>query len=184
MKIEFPFLECKDIKLIHIDFYPDCRGSFNKLYDEDFIEKFKINQINISQNKKKGTVRGLHYQNGKYNEQKLVYCLKGEIIDYLIDLRVDSKTFGKVFEININDESKKMILVPYGFAHGFQTIKDNTNLLYLHDNIYNKKYDLGINILDTKLNINFMIDKKIISEKDQNLPIFNKLEKYFEMQIL
>lgn len=181
MKIETPFIECKDIKLIHIDFFPDSRGSFNKLYNENFMEKFKIKQINISQNKKKGTVRGLHYQDGKYNEQKLVYCLRGEIIDYLIDLRINSKTFGKVFDINIHDKSKKMILVPYGFAHGFQTIKDNTNLLYFHDNIYKNKYDSGINILDQKLNIDFLIDKKIISEKDQNLPVFDKLEKYFEM---
>lgn len=181
MKIETPFPECKDIKLIETNLYTDERGFFSKVYDFYIFDNFYIKQINISYNKKKGTVRGLHYQKKEFSEKKLIYCLNGKIIDYLIDLRKNSKTFGKVFNLQLSEGCKKMILVPNGFGHGFQTIEDNTSLLYFHDQKFMPDYEGGINILDNDLKINFLINKKIISFKDKNLPVFNISEKYFEM---
>ena len=120
-------------------------------------------QVNKTLTKKRGTIRGMHFQNPPASESKIVICLKGEIIDLAIDVRKSSKTFLKYVSLNLSDVRNNMILIPKGFAHGFQTLTDDVELLYFHDHEYSPKYEQGINPFDPDLGTN---KKAIVSKKD------------------
>ena len=151
-------------KKIRVKKFNDKRGSFLKILSyqqKKILFNNKVAEINVSTNKKKGTVRGLHYQS-KFKEKKLVYCLKGKIMDYCVNIKSD-----KVYKFLLEENDKHALLVPENFAHGFQTLKDNTVLIYIHSNLYSKKYEKTINPLSKKLKINWPIKKIVISNKDR-----------------
>ena len=131
-------------------------------------------QVNHSHNSKKGTFRGLHYQNPPFGETKLIRCISGSVIDFALDLRKGSNTFLKVYKIELSAENKKTVLLPRGFAHGFITLEDNSDLLYFHDEFYNSEYENGIYFLDPLLDNQIEISPLIISEKDLNYIKLNK----------
>ena len=149
--------------------FNDKRGIFYKIANKEFFSKKKnitqVKQFNISLTKKKGTIRGLHLQKSKFEEIKIVTCLKGKIFDVVVDLRKNSKSFGKIKKFVLNDPNKSLI-VPKGFAHGFQSLTDDCIVIYLHTNIYKKNFERTINPLNLK--INWPIKKIIISQKDKN----------------
>ena len=151
----------------------DKRGCFFRAFCQKdmsiFLRNKKIVQINISKNKNKGTVRGLHYQIGAYSEKKIVMCLKGEFVDYVVDIRENSSTYLDYFKIKLSEKDDKILLIPEGFAHGFITTKKNTEILYLHTNEYNKKSERGLNFQDPALKLNIKVNKKLISKKDYNI---------------
>ena len=124
-------------------------------------------------NKKKGTLRGLHYQINPFSETKLIKCVGGSVFDVAVDLRKDSPTFLKYFSINLNIESNYSILIPKGFAHGFQTLENNSSLVYFHSNYYNKDYERGIKFSDKLINIKWPIQNRIISKRDLSHPQLN-----------
>ena len=152
-------------KKIRIKKFNDKRGGFLKILSyqqKKILLNNKVAEINVSINKKKGTVRGLHYQS-KFKEKKLVYCLKGKIVDYCVNIK--SK---KIYKFHLEENDEYALLVPENFAHGFQTLKDNTVLIYIHSNLYSKKYEKTINPLSKKPKINWPIRKIVISNKDRN----------------
>ena len=152
-------------KKIKIKKTVDNRGSFLKIISfeqKKKIFKDQILEVNISINRKKGTIRGLHYQS-KFKEKKIVYCLKGKIIDYCINLKNNKK-----YKFFLDEKDDNFLFVPKDYAHGFQTLKKNTILIYLHSNIYSKKHEKSINPLSKKINIKWPIKKYIISKKDKN----------------
>jgi dTDP-4-dehydrorhamnose 3,5-epimerase len=153
--------------------FRDFRGSFEKVICGNelkfFLKNKKILQVNLSNNKEKGTARGLHYQIKPFAEKKIIYCLSGEIKDIVVDLRPKSKTFLKSHTINLSEKNKKILFVPEGFAHGYLTLKNNTQILYFHTQKYNKKYERGINFKDKRINLRININKNLISKKDLNL---------------
>ena len=153
-------------------FFKDNRGFFSKIAHKEFFLKknYKIKQQNISFSKNKGTIRGMHYQKNEHKEIKIVTCLNGEIYDVLIDLRKNSKTYKKKFIFKLNN-CKKSLIVPKGFAHGFQTLTDDCFVFYLHTNYYKPKYEVTINPL--KLKINWPIKRITISKKDKNGKLLN-----------
>ena len=156
----------------------DNRGQFAKLYSQSIKKKlfFNIKEINYSFNKNKGTLRGIHFQGQPKNEEKIVCCLKGSIFDVTVDLRKNSKNFFKYKTFKLDDTLNQMLYIPKGFAHGFQTLSDNTILIYMHSEKFYKKLDKGIHPFDKLLNIKWPIKKKIMSPKDNNL----KSSKYFK----
>ncbi len=131
----------------------------------------RIAQCNISYNKIKGTLRGMHYQNPKW-EIKLVRATKGSIFDVIIDLRHESPTYTNYFSIILSDKNRKMLYIPEGFAHGFQTLEDNTEVFYQMSEFYNHKYAKGVRYDDPVFSINWPIDVSIISERDSSFPSF------------
>lgn len=149
----------------------DFRGSLTRYFNFYEISKIlkgkKILHINLSENKKKGTMRGFHYQTRPLQEIKLLKCISGSIYDVIIDLRKKSKTYLKLFKIKLSEHDQKILIIPENFAHGYQTLEKNTKLLYFHTQVYSKKYERTINLLDKKLSINWPIKKKIISLKDK-----------------
>jgi len=150
----------------------DCRGWFMRTFSTDLFKKEITNfnstwvQINHSFNEKKGTWRGFHFQNTPFQETKLIRCISGSVLDFALDLREGSKTFLKVFSVEISQKNKVMIYIPKGFAHGFLTLEDNSELIYMHDEYYHQESELGIRYNDPLLSIN--IQPLIISARDQN----------------
>lgn len=152
----------------------DSRGSFTRLFCKREFNTINFNkefvQENLTFTKIKGTFRGLHYQNPPYCEVKLVRCLKGNVLDIVVDLRKSSKTFLKSFSIELQEEKLNMLLIPEGFAHGFQTLTNDCLMLYLHTNFYNPQYERVLNIADPILNCKLPLNIKEISERDKNSP--------------
>ena len=165
----------KDLLVLNQFNFNDNRGSFIKLYSENFFKKkkFQIRQVNYSLNKTKGTIRGMHYQVGGFAEEKIVTCIKGKIFDVVIDLRKNSKTYLKWYKIILNSKYKRSLFVPKGFAHGFQTLDDNTEIIYLHSKNHSKKHERTINSIDPKISIKWPIKKKIFSYKDRRQHFIN-----------
>lgn len=170
--MKFEKLELDGAFIIIPEKLNDERGYFTRSWDKEIFEKNKINssilQCNISYNKKKGTVRGLHYQTKPFEEAKLVRCTNGKVFEVLLDLRRDSKTYLKWVGIEIDSNDLKMIFVPEGFALGFQTLEDDTTLFYQMSQIYKPEFTRGIRYDDPILNIKWPLEVTNISEKDKD----------------
>jgi len=177
MKIKSTII--RDVKLIYPNYIKDHRGYFVEKFNQKKLKQiFKKNYVqeNESLSIKKNTFRGLHYQKGKYAQDKILSVIKGEIIDYIFDLRSESKSYKKLLKIKINDKSKFLIFIPKGCAHGFLTKRQGTIVNYKVSTFFNKKHDCGINYKEIISNKN---EKFIISNKDKALKLFDKDRKYF-----
>ncbi len=158
--------------------FKDKRGYFIESFNIDTFNKTLNLDVNFLQDNEsqssKGVLRGLHYQIGEHAQAKLVRVVTGRVLDVVVDVRKDSKTFGAHFSIELNEENKTQLYVPVGFAHGFIVLEDNTIFSYKCDKFYNKASEAGIIYNDQDLNINWELAEKefIISEKDKVLPKF------------
>jgi len=156
--------------IIEIEKLEDERGFFARAWDKNIFKKNGLNpdlvQCDISFNKIKGTLRGMHYQIQPYEESKLVRCTRGMIFDVIIDLRKSSKTFKKWVSFKLSNDNYKMLYIPEGFAHGFQTLEDNTEIFYQMSQFYNPDYSKGILWNDPYFKIKWPIENPIISKKD------------------
>jgi dTDP-4-dehydrorhamnose 3,5-epimerase len=166
--------------VIKPDVVEDHRGWFLKAYSKELfttkIPYFNCEwvQINHSFNKQKGTWRGFHYQESPCQEYKLIRCISGSVIDYALDIRNESKTFMKVFKIELSDVNRLMILIPKGFAHGFLTKENNSEILYFHDQPYAPKSEMGILYNDPYIKSELNINPAIISERDKSHKLLNQ----------
>jgi len=142
-------------------FFNDKRG-FNCAYELNF----NVRQSLTSVNTKLGTLRGIHFQISPFSQNKLITCIKGSIFDVVIDFRKNSSTYMNHIEILLTDKDKKILYVPMGCAHGYQTLEDNTEVQYQLDSPYHKQSESGIMYDDPAFNIQWPIDEKILSDKD------------------
>lgn len=168
----------KGAYVITPEFREDHRGFFCRTYcEEAFKERglhFKIVQTNLSYNKKKGTLRGLHYQESPHEEAKVVECRRGAILDVMLDLRPESPSYKEWCAIELSDENRKMLFLPEGFAHGFQTLKDNTEVAYLMSEFYRPAASKGIRWDDPAFSISWPIHNPILSDRDQSYHPFEE----------
>jgi dTDP-4-dehydrorhamnose 3,5-epimerase len=169
----------KGAYIIELEPLEDKRGFFARSFCRKEFQEHGLNpcvvQCNISFNKKKGTLRGLHYQIAPHEEAKLMRSISGAIYDVIIDLRSDSLTYCQWFAMELNAKSYNMLYVPEGFAHGFQTLEDNTVVFYQASESYNPEYEKGIRWNDPAFAIKWPeADQRIISDKDQSHPDFVK----------
>jgi dTDP-4-dehydrorhamnose 3,5-epimerase len=162
--------------LIHTVEATDKRGSFSRLFCSNELQKAlsfnNLIQANLSVSTQRGTVRGLHFQKKPFEDAKILRCLSGSINDYLVDLRSDSAHLGKVYKINLSDRYDIAIFIPKGFAHGFQTLQDDTKLMYFHDEVYNADSEAGISIFSPDLSIELDLPVSSISNRDQMFPMY------------
>jgi dTDP-4-dehydrorhamnose 3,5-epimerase len=177
--------ELKGVYLIKPTKHEDHRGFFSETYNQSKMGPLKnihFVQDNQSLSKDKYVFRGLHFQKPPFAQGKLVRVLKGSILDIVVDIRKSSSTFGKhkIFELNEKDWSQ--IYVPEGFAHGFLTLVENTEVLYKVTNYYSPKDDLGISVMDPDLDLNLPVSKEkiIFSEKDTKQPSLKNSSYYFD----
>jgi dTDP-4-dehydrorhamnose 3,5-epimerase len=154
----------------------DHRGFFARTWCQQEFESQGLNprlvQCSLSFNKKKGTLRGMHYQARPFEETKLVRCTKGEIFDVIVDLRPKSATFKSYFSVVLNDENRMMLYIPEGFAHGFQTLSDNTEIFYQMSQLYSPDHSTGVRWDDPAFGIQWPEDTRIILDRDNNYPDF------------
>ena len=154
----------------------DDRGFFSRIYCSQEFKKnnitSNITQANLSFSKIKGTIRGMHYQLNPSSEMKAVRCVSGSLFDVIIDLRKNSKTFKQWYGIKLCSKQKNMIIVPEGCAHGFQTLEENTEALYLVSKDYDPKLEKGIRWNDENFGIKWPLEVSEISKKDKNWPDF------------
>ncbi len=167
-----------DAYVIELEKRGDERGFFARYFCVNEYAKIgldnKIVQINNSLSAEKGTLRGMHYQIPPKSETKIVRCIKGALYDFILDMRKDSSTFGQSFGIELSAENRTMLYVPKGFAHGFLSLEDNTEALYLVTEFYSPEHERGIRWNDPKFNVQLPFEPKIISDKDKNHPDFNE----------
>lgn len=174
----------KDLLIIEPSVFKDDRGWFSESYNKEKLKLLGISinfiQDNHSLSLEKGTIRGLHLQTNPNAQTKLVRCTKGRILDVAVDLRKQSPTYLKVFTIELSADNKKQLLIPKGFAHGFVTLEDNTEVQYKVDEYYSKEHDRSIKYNDPIFNIDWVVDNVILSDKDKNAPFYRDSDISFE----
>lgn len=160
--------------LIDLEPFTDERGMFARTFCKQEFAAIGHNkefvQFNHSQNQRQGTLRGMHFQKAPFSEIKLIRCIRGRVFDVIIDLRYQSPTFLQSYGVELSERNLRMIYVPEGFAHGFQTLEDHTELIYHHTAFYTPGQEGGIHYNDPRINIIWPLPPRIISEKDQKYP--------------
>jgi dTDP-4-dehydrorhamnose 3,5-epimerase len=160
------------VKLFERKYISDDRGFLDRIFCRRELARAgwvkPVAQINHTYTSKKGTVRGMHYQRSPAAEMKLISCVKGEVWDVAVDLREGSPTFLNWHAEILTESNGRALLIPEGFAHGFQTISDDVELIYCHSEYYSPKDEGGINPTDSILNIKWPSEIMSISSKDLN----------------
>jgi dTDP-4-dehydrorhamnose 3,5-epimerase len=172
-----PLKGCYEIELTR---FSDERGWFGRFYCKDEFTEIGHSkewvQMNHSFTKVKGSLRGVHFQVAPFSEIKLVRCIAGAAYDVVVDLRKGSETFLQWHSVKLSAEKMNMVYIPEGFAHGFQTLAENTELIYLHSEYYRPEAEGGLKYDDPRLGINWPCEVVQISERDKNL---NTLDESF-----
>lgn len=168
--MKFIETKLKGAFIIELERLEDERGFFARTFCQREFEEYGLNpkvvQCNMSFNRKKGTLRGMHYQAFPYEEAKLVRCIKGAIYDVIIDLRPNSIAFKKWLAVDLTEQNRRMIYIPEGFAHGFQTLRDNTEIFYQMSEFFRPEYARGVRWNDPAFEIGWPIEDPIISTND------------------
>jgi dTDP-4-dehydrorhamnose 3,5-epimerase len=166
----------KSAYMIELQRLEDERGFFARAWCQQEFEAHGLNprlvQCNISFNHKKGTLRGMHYQAAPFEEAKLVRCTSGALYDVIIDLRPESPTYKQHFGVSLTPEARNMLYIPEGFAHGFLTLADNTEIFYQMSEFYAPDHARGVRWNDPAFSIEWPGAVQVISERDANYPDF------------
>jgi dTDP-4-dehydrorhamnose 3,5-epimerase len=167
-------LEIRGLYEVTREVRKDNRGDFARLYGVDDLSPtiwpWPIGQVNLSRTEKSGTVRGIHFQVPPYTEAKLVCCVKGRLWDVAVDLRRQSKTYLQHLGLELSASQANALLIPPGFGHGFQTLEDETEIVYIHSSPYQAKSDTGISPFDKSINITWPREATAVSPRDLGLP--------------
>lgn len=166
-----------DVYIIEPKVFGDKRGYFFESWSKKKMEDaglfYDFVQDNESYSTVKGTIRGLHFQNGEHSQAKLVRCVKGKVMDVAVDLRKGSPTYKKWVAVELSAENKRQLLIPRGFAHGFVTLTDEVEFLYKADNFYDFENEGSIRWNDPEIDVEWGIENPIVSEKDEKAPFFD-----------
>jgi dTDP-4-dehydrorhamnose 3,5-epimerase len=164
--------------VVDLKLFSDDRGWFARTFCKNEFEQIGHTkewvQLNHSVTYKKGSVRGMHFQYPPHSEIKMVRCIAGAIFDVIIDLRSDSPSFLQWFGQELSATNKTMLYIPEGFAHGFQTLTDNSELIYHHTSFYTPGAEGGIKYDDKKIDIHWKLPVAEVSERDKNHPYLNE----------
>lgn len=179
MPFEFERQKINDVVLVKPKVFGDNRGFFMESYKKSDFVKNGIDVEFVQDNHSKSSakvLRGLHYQQAPYGQAKLVRCSRGKIYDVAVDIRPQSKTFGKYVKVLLSEENKQMLYIPDGFAHGFVVLSDEAELLYKTSSEYAPAYDRGIAWNDPDIGIDWEIDfEPVLSEKDKKQPTLKEV---------
>jgi dTDP-4-dehydrorhamnose 3,5-epimerase len=160
------------VAVIHSEPFKDERGFFNRIFCQKELEIIRpdivIAQVNHSMTKQKGSIRGMHFQNPPYAEMKIVHCIKGSIFDIAVDLRKDSPTFLQWHGEVLSAKNMKALVIPEGCAHGFQSLEDDIEMIYMSTSPYCKEAERGIPYNESKVGIQWPVPVTVLSEKDKN----------------
>jgi dTDP-4-dehydrorhamnose 3,5-epimerase len=171
----FTETKLKGAFIINLTRLEDERGFFARTFCQNEFKEHGLNiqiaQANISYNKRRGTFRGMHMQLPPYEESKLIKCARGTIYDVIVDMRVSSDTYKQWIGVELTAENHQMLYVPEGFAHGFITLKNDTEVTYQMNQFYAPASEKGFRWNDPAFGIVWPIQPKIMAEKDKNFPL-------------
>ena len=177
--MHFTPTEIAGLYTIDLTPFEDHRGWFSRLFCSRKFKDAGLHtnyvQINQSFTRLRGTIRGMHYQLPPHAEVKLIGCIKGAVYDLVIDLRHGSPTFLQYYGVELSESNRRMIYIPEGFAHGFQTLCDDTGLIYQHSTFYAPESERGIRFDDPQIGIKWPLTITGMSEKDKNLIFTGRL---------
>jgi len=180
MSQRFDFIETPLTGLIKIERKPiqDNRGFFSRFFCANEFETIgftqPIAQMNHTFTRKKGAVRGMHFQNPPYSETKIVTCIKGKVFDVAVDIRKNSLTFLQWYAQILSADNQTSLYIPDGFAHGFQSLTENCELFYIHSSFYQPDAENALNVLDTELCIDWPLEITELSGRDSNYSMIGK----------
>jgi len=172
----FRELELPGAFLLELERHEDERGFFARAFCRRELEEHgldaTVSQANLSYNRERGTLRGMHYQVAPSQEAKTVRCVAGALHDVIVDLRPGSATFGRHMAVELSAANRVSLYVPAGFAHGFQTLAPDTEVFYLMSEPYAPEHARGFRHDDPELGIRWPLAVRVISERDATLPTF------------
>jgi dTDP-4-dehydrorhamnose 3,5-epimerase len=161
--------------LIELSVHTDSRGGFARTFCKREFEQIghhkEFVQFNHVYNIVKGTIRGMHYQLPPFKEVKLFRCIKGAVWDVIVDVRKDSPTFLQHFAVELSEKNRLSVYAPEGFAHGYQTLTDEAEMIYSHTEYYEPSSNAGLNYADPALGITWKLPATEVSEKDKTIPL-------------
>jgi dTDP-4-dehydrorhamnose 3,5-epimerase len=168
----------KDAKLVELEQRGDDRGFFARLWCKHEFEangiRMSVAQINTSSSRKRGTMRGMHYQVEPHGEAKLMRCVRGSIYDVVVDLRPNSPTYKRWFGVKLTSANRAMLYVPEHFAHGYLALEDDAEVVYLVSEFYAPGYERGVRHDDPAFGIEWPIEVEIVSDKDRSWPDYRE----------
>jgi len=176
--MEYIKTDFRDLIVYQPKLLGDSRGYFYETFNERHFKSNTGISVHFVQDNQSmsqyGVVRGLHMQGGEFAQAKLVRCIKGKVLDVVVDMRKEESTFGKVYSIVLSEENHTQLFIPRGFAHGFSVLSESAVFVYKCDNFYNRDFEIGVAYNDPKLQIDWQLPPSdlIVSEKDQNNPAF------------
>jgi dTDP-4-dehydrorhamnose 3,5-epimerase len=166
--------------LVELDPAADDRGFFARIWCErEFAESglaAVVSQVSMSYNRRRGTLRGLHYQARPHHEEKLIRCVRGAVFDVIVDVRRDSATLGRWYSLELSIANRRGLYVPGGVAHGFQTIEEDTELLYLISSPYHRESARALRWNDPTVGIPWPIPGPVLSSSDARAPHWEEIE--------
>lgn len=175
--------DINDIKIIKPKLFEDNRGSFFEAFNRLKLKELGLDiefvQDNQSLSRHQHTIRGMHYQLNPMAQSKLVRVIHGSIINFVIDIRIGSPTFGQHIKVELSAENKLMLFIPKGFANGLCTLKPDTEIIYKVDNYYSPEHDVSFAYNDPKFNLDWPTDKPLLSERDANAPLYDAVPNNF-----
>jgi dTDP-4-dehydrorhamnose 3,5-epimerase len=178
--MEFKETELKGVYVIENRVFKDERGKFVKTFNFDIFKEKGI-EINFKESfytfSKKGVIRGMHFQTPPMEHDKLVYVSSGKIIDVILDLRKDSPTFGKHISVELSEENGKSVFIPKGFAHGFQSLEDDSEVVYLTTSVYSPDNDGGV--FYDSFEMQWPLENFSTSDRDKTFPKLNEFNSPF-----
>lgn len=176
-------LDIPQVMVFEPKYFEDYRGYYSEVYSARTLKEFDINDVFVQDNHsftlKKGTIRGIHFQNDPKSQIKLVRCTRGKVLDFAIDLRKGSPTYKKWVCVELSESNRKQIYIPHGFGHAFITLEDNCEVLYKVTEFYSPELDRAIAWNDPSINLPWPITDPIISVKDMNAPTLDKSDVNF-----
>jgi len=174
-RFEFCDTPLLGLKVVKRQVIGDARGFLSRIFCENELAAVgwsqPVSQINHTYTSLRGTVRGMHYQNPPHAEAKLVSCLNGTVLDVAVDIRAGSKTFGQHYALELSADNHTALLIPEGFAHGFQALTDHVHMLYCHSAAYAAQAEGGLNSCDPALDIKWPLEIAEISPRDKSHPM-------------
>ena len=177
MKFEQIELAIPEIKHVVSNYFEDQRGIFSRYFCDrelaSILGRRQIKNVNFSRSNFIGTVRGLHMQRAPSREMKCVRCIRGVVFDVAVDMRLDSPTYLQWVGRELHEDQRDMLVIPEGFAHGFQALTDRAELLYLTTQYYDAAAEVTVNALDSRLNISWPLPVVHRSDKDVSAPLLN-----------
>lgn len=163
------------VRIVEPNVFDDARGYFFEAFNGHSLKSagilFSPIQENCAYSLKKGTIRGLHFQNDPVAQAKIVRCVKGSVLDFAVDLRKGSPTYLNHVSVLLSEENKKQLYIPRGFAHGVISVEDDSMIEYFADNPYSPEHDRSIRYNDPQIGIDWGTEDLILSPKDMNAPL-------------